>query len=202
MDEEEAVAFKKFLDYLAPDNEQAAVQRYEHLRDAAIKYFACKYFACRNVSDPRACADEVLRVLQLKIAAGRVIEHIESYSLRVAHYVKLRDWKRHQPEVQPSESEGKDKNPGAESPLEILEKRVERNRLSRCLAKCWQTFSDEDRKLMERYGLGSEHHKAEREALAAELGITEEYLRQKIHRLKKKLRACLNDCLKKISRKV
>lgn len=193
--EDEAAAFERFLASLAPDRDQAAV-RYENLRRAVIKFCIT-----RRAPDPETCADEVLRVLQRRVAAGRTIRHVESLAIGVARFVLLRDWQRRRREAELPQSGSEVKNPGA-TPLEILEKQVETDRLSRCLAECWQTFSDEDRKLMERYGLGSEHDKDRRESLAAELGIDPGNLRVSIFRLKKKFRKCLDDCLKKISRKV
>lgn len=187
--EEEAVAFEKFLDYLAPDREEAAA-RYENLRRAAIRYFVS-----HQAPDPLACADETLRRLQQLIAAGRTIHHIESFNIGVARKVLLRDRKRRQ-RREVELPEGESENPGV-SPLKQLEEQFER----KCWAECWQALSDEERDLLNQYGLGSQHDKEWREALAARRGVTPGNLRRKIHGLKKKLRECIDERLKKGLRK-
>jgi DNA-directed RNA polymerase specialized sigma24 family protein len=187
--EEEVVAFEKFLDYLAPNREEAGA-RYEKLRRAAIRYFI-RYHA----PDPEACADETLRRLQQLIAAGRAIHHIEYFIIGVARKVQLQDrMRRQQREVELPE--GESENPGA-SPLKQLEEQFER----KCWAECWQALSDEERDLLDQYGLGSQHDKESREALAARCGLTRGNLRRKVHGVKKKLRECFNERLKKGLRK-
>lgn len=195
--EEEAVAFEKFLTYLTLDREQAW-ERYDHLRNAAVRYSISQ-----RAPDPYSCADEVLRILQKRIAEGEEIEHIEFYIIGITRNVLRRDSeRRNKREVELPERESENVHSVATSPLKILEEKDEVKRRKKCLTMCLRDLPAPERALLEEHGLGNEHHKTERTSLAARLGITPVNLRVKVFRIKEKLKRCLASCLEKSLRKV
>lgn len=190
MVENETTDFDKFLTYLAPDRDEAA-KRYENIRRSLIRYFIS-----RRANDPELCADMVLEVLQRKIAAGEELQNAERYGFAVASKVRFKDWEQGQKMV---ELTGNLISESAQPSLETIE---EENASEKCMTACLKNFPAKDRDLVVQYYLGEKHDKERRGGLAKREGLTAGNLKVKVHRLTKKLKECLAECLKKRERKV
>lgn len=184
----ESADFEKFLASLAPDREQAAL-RYDHLWRAVVRFCIR-----RQTPDPESCADEVFEILRRRVAAGRAIEHIESYSIGVARFVVLRDSERRRRLTPLSENENEASD--GKSPLESLEEQTDTEDRERCVNQCLRELPVGDRDLIVQYYMGLNHDRQRREVVAARFGLSAGNLRIKIHRLKKDLGNCLDRCLK------
>ena len=72
----------------------------------------------------------------------------------------------------------------------------ELEREDRCLTKCLETLGERDRYIFVRYFEGEGRARIEaRDKLAEELQLTANALRIKAHRLRKRMRLCMEECL-------
>jgi DNA-directed RNA polymerase specialized sigma24 family protein len=169
--------FNDLLGWLSPDREKAA-QRYEEIRRRLIKIFA--HCGCWEAED---LADETLRRVELKVSeiAADWINDPALYFYGVARNVR-REYVRRKT---------------APEPLPPAPDVEQAEREDRCLEHCMdRLLTRDERSLVLEYHQGQGRTKIDqRRELGRQLGLGENALRIRIHRLLKRLRPCVVDCL-------
>lgn len=175
-----AESFDHLLAWLHPDREQAG-RRYEEIRRSLIKIFAG-----RGCWEPEDLADETLRRVELHVndVAPTWINDPVLYFYAVARNVR-REFGRRKPvpTLPPPPPPNVD----------------EAEREDRCLEHCMQRLlTGDERSLMLQYYQGQGRTKIEnRQELGRQHGLGQNALRIRMHRLIKRLRPCVFDCLAK-----
>lgn len=175
--------FDRLLRWLAPTPWQAG-EKYEVIRRGLIQYFVWRGFSY----EAEALADETINRVTEKV--GFLAETYEGaptlYFYGVAKNV-LREAQRKQHQaahIAPPESLAEDTD------REDREERLEA--LERCLSR----LDKDDRYLLtEYYRLTGARRNDARQALAKKLGLKQTALRMRVHRLKARLRRCIEKAL-------
>lgn len=170
-----AEQFAKFLAWLNPNKDEAG-EEYERLRFRLITFFAG-----RNCRFPEELADETINRVILKISDEK-IENKLGFCYGVAKNVFL-------------ESLRKEKDFLNVDEVQIAVKEKEEKFSERCLDKCLQELTEENRNLILNYF--SENKRAKitlREKISETFDLSKTALRMKIVRIKKKLKSCLTEC--------
>jgi RNA polymerase sigma factor (sigma-70 family) len=177
-------AFDRLLACLGENRERAG-EKYQELRGNLIKFFEW-----RGGTYPEDHADETINRVARKIDQGEVIRDLSSYAFGIARLLlleilKVRERERRAlSELPPAEVTPNDQ---AES-----EQRLE------CLKQCLQSLSPDNRDLIVRYYQGERGGKIEnRKKLSELLQVPINTLRMRALRLREKLEACVEDCVKK-----
>ena len=160
-------ALEGLLQALGPDP-NAAGRRYELLRRKLTDFFAW-----RHCELPEELADETLDRLARRLMQGEPIERIEFYALGIARML-LKEAARRTEQRNIAFREMR-VQPAAQAELEMLDA------VERCLA----TLPAGSRELIGRY------YSEERSALASELGISLNTLRNRALRIREKLYECV-----------
>jgi DNA-directed RNA polymerase specialized sigma24 family protein len=147
----------------------AAGRRYELLRRKLTDFFAW-----RRSETPEELADETLDRLARRLMQGEPIEKIEPYALGIARML-LKESARRVEQRQTALREIRIQLPAAGEDADVF------GSIERCLA----ALPGSSRELIERYYTG------ERAALARELGISLNTLRNRALRIREKLYACV-----------
>jgi DNA-directed RNA polymerase specialized sigma24 family protein len=147
--------------------------RYKQLRLKIFKFF--EWRRCKEES--WALADETIARLVEKVNSGVYVRSY-SYVYTIAQFVLKERWRALQKEEK------------------ILNNwrppdRIEDPEMD-CKKQCLERLSHDKRELLVRYYSGKETS----EQIAEEMGTSVENLRLRIHREKKKLRKCCDDCIK------
>ncbi len=167
--------FDALLDWLDSDREQAGI-KYEQIRSSLIKIFTG-----RGCIDAEELADETINRVTGKI---REIQNDFTgdparYFYGVAKLVYMEYWRRKPPQTPPPPPDS------ARAELEY-----------RCLERCIERLSEEDRGLLLReYGAKGRTQAERRKALADELGISLNALRIRVYRIRVGLKECIEKCL-------
>jgi RNA polymerase sigma factor (sigma-70 family) len=171
--------FERLLAWLGPDRE-AAAERYERVRLNLIHYFRR-----HGVSDPLSLADEVIIRVTGKVGevAATYVGNPLHYFLAVARNVLAEQWR------QPAQVELPDDTPASPPPEAALTK----ERLLQSLEQCWTHLTPQEQNILLRYYVDAPAQVVaeSREQLAHELGLTLNALRVMTHRLRRKLRRCI-----------
>jgi DNA-directed RNA polymerase specialized sigma24 family protein len=146
------------------------IDGYPRLRRKLVLFFD------RRRAPGEELADETLLRVVKRFADGRPIDSLDGFVLGVAHHVYA-DWTREQG------------RPVATSVVLI----APAGTAARCLRRCMQEMQPEERELLEAYFID----KADRRALAGRLGLSLNALRQKVCKVKKRLRSCLDNCARR-----
>lgn len=174
---ESTESFNHLLTWLNPDREQAG-QRYEEIRRRLIRIFA--HYGCWEAED---LADETFRRVELKVCdvAQDWVDDPALYFYAVARNVR-REYFRVKPVSDP---------PPPEPDVEQAE------REDKCLEHCMeQLLTTDERSLVLQYHQGQGRTKIDhRQELGRQYGLGTNALRIRIHRLLKRLRPCILDCL-------
>jgi DNA-directed RNA polymerase specialized sigma24 family protein len=174
---ESTETFNQLLTWLNPDREQAA-QRYEEIRRRLIKIFA--HYDCCEAEE---LADETLRRVELKVSdiAQDWVNDPALYFYGVARNV------RHE-YLRPKRA------PLPPPPAPDVE---QAEREDTCLEQCMERLlTSDERSLVLQYHQGQGRTKIDnREKLGRQHGLGQNALRIRIHRLLKKLRPCIFDCV-------
>ena len=183
-------AFNRFLACLDDDRERAGA-RYEALRVGLVRLFDW-----RGAFDPITCADETLNRVIAKIGAGETVRDIPTYCHGVARLVLLEtlraQQKNHVPLDQLPPQKAATQSPDDEEGDEYDEAH------HHCLQHCLQRLPAANRHLILRYYQDERRAKInQRVALAAELGVPLNALRNRAQRIRAKLEECVNGCLRK-----
>lgn len=143
-------------------------------------------FTARQCIDADELAYEVINRVAVRIDSVR--EKYPTAALCCLAFVEhvYQEWLRDQIK----------RNKAKEPPKPRASEELERE--DRCLTKCLANLEDADRRLFVRYFGGEGRARIEaREVLAKELGLTPNALRIKAHRLRKRMRLCIEECLAK-----
>jgi DNA-directed RNA polymerase specialized sigma24 family protein len=171
-------AFDALLIWLDSDREQAAL-KYERIRGGLIKIFTGR--ACL---EPEHLADETIN------RVARKLKEIEKdfsgdrarYFFGVANKVHLEHLRRKLPQAMP---------PSSTDPNRI---ELEYN----CLELCIERLTKENRDLLLRYhGADGRGETELRRALADELEIAPNALRIRVHRIRQRLKECVEKCIER-----
>lgn len=168
----ERSAFARLLEALHPDAATAS-QEYERLRRRLIRLFALNGMARADEA-----ADEAFNRLARRLSEGEQIRHIEAYLAGIARLLVLEERQRASREytamvrlAEPEAAEASDD----EHLLELLE-------------RCLQELPPQSRQLLARYyAHDGGQRMRERDALARELGLSPNSLRNRVLRLRQKL---------------
>ena len=168
-------AFDALLDWLDSDREQAGI-KYEQIRSRLIKIFTG-----RGCIDPEELADETINRVTSKL--NEIQSEFKGdrarYFFGVANKVHLEYLRRKTPQA-PS--------PPPDSARAELE--------FRCLERCIDRLSEEDRTLLLKdYGAKGQTQAERRKALAEELEISLNALRIRVYRIRTALKDCIEKCI-------
>ena len=187
-------ALHKFLALLDADRERAG-ERYEQIRHKLIVFFECNG---STVADE--LADDVIDRAARRRDEGVVIEDLNRYLFGVARRV-LSERRKH---AGARLSSIDDVNPHTTS-IKRLDERlngaskddyIQREHLLTCMERCLQSLSPETRALVTEFYQGAKRARIDaRLELARRLGMTRAALGIRIHRIRKSLNACLDDCV-------
>jgi DNA-directed RNA polymerase specialized sigma24 family protein len=171
-------SFDALLDWLGPEREQAG-QKYEQIRTRLIKIFTC-----RGCWEPELLADETINrvIKRLREIPANFKGDQARYFYGVANKVHLEYLRRRQvvPTVLP--------------PIDSM--RVEAE--FKCLEKCLEHLTPENRELVEQYYQSERKGKIEQRRMQAKrLGIAPNALRIRAHRIRGTLQQCVKNCLER-----
>lgn len=171
-------AFDALLAWLDSDREQAAL-KYEKIRSGLIKMFQG-----RGCVDPEDLADETINRVtsKLKEIEKDFTGDRTRYFFGVANKILMEHLRRKIPQALPPPPTDPD--------------RIELE--YRCLERCIERLSKEDRELLLRYH-GAEGRKETelRRALAEERGIAPNALRIRVFRIRQALKQCVEKCVER-----
>lgn len=168
--------FDALLAWLDADREEAG-KKYENIRLRLVKFFAC-----RGRHDAEELADETIRRVTLKAPklAKEYVGDPALYFYGVARMLVLEVFRKPPAVVPPP------------TPADPEEKEKEYRCLEGCMARLRQT----DRELILDYYRYEDGGKVEhRRRLAERLGIGQNALRIRVHRIKAALLLCVTACL-------
>lgn len=175
--------FEKFLLWLSPDRE-LALKKYGEVMQKTRKYFIRK--GCPE-SEELACEtrDRVLRIVN----AGDNYPNPDALFCSVAD--KVRKEYARKPRTEPLP--GDDSLPVRPQETEVKERRVY------CLQRCLAKLTESERDLITRYYQTRGHSNEVRKLLIAEYG-SKNTLRVKAHRIRIKLRCCIDPCMDEMTK--
>lgn len=172
--------FQKLLNWLDPDPDLAA-QRYESIRSRLIRVFAGR--GCNEAED---LADRTIDRVLVKIpkVLDTYVGDPNLYFLGVGRLVHL-EWRRG--ELRRAETDF--------DRIRATEEQ-EPDRAGECLEDCLQSIPDRSRELILKYYRDEKRAKIDlRRSMADDLGITPSALQIRLHRIRKSLRVCVENCL-------
>jgi DNA-directed RNA polymerase specialized sigma24 family protein len=176
--------FEALLRLLDPDRERAGAL-YEKIRRRVVRLFEW-----RGAPDAVDLADEVINRVARRVGDGLEVKARDPYVYfsGVAHLVLLEVSRRaHQP-VTLRDGEAPVEEPGSDE--------TER---SACVERCLAAMPPDQRRMLLQYYQGS-HNVRHRQQLSRDLGMTPSNLRVKVHRLRCKIKDCVEKCLRKAPR--
>ncbi|HEU4769663.1 MAG TPA: hypothetical protein VFS77_20010 [Pyrinomonadaceae bacterium] len=176
--------FERLLSWLDADREKAG-EKYEQIRQNLVDYFRR-----RGVLDPFSLADEVIIRVTRRVAevAQKFVGPPSYYFLGVARRVVAEYWRR------PSEQELPENEPVSLSP----EPDDLRELAFESLERCWARLSAAEQSFLFRYCVETPPVKlsVSREQLADEIGANLNAMRVMAHRLKRKVKRCIENLIK------
>jgi len=180
--------FDALLAQLDPDRETAG-ERYETIRRKLVRLFDWR--GCDGSED---LADETINRVARRMEEGLELKSAEPYGYfcGVAHLVFKEVLRRSSRELRALES--------GEWPPPIYvpeESEEPSDRRLECLRHCLARVPGEQRDLLLRYHQG-DNNIGNRKALARELDIPLNALRIRVHRVRRKVEACVHDCLSRV----
>ena len=170
-------ALAALVERLGPAEEGA--REYETLRRKLIAFLDW-----RGAAQPEAAADETLDRVARKLEQGVPIANMRAYALGVARHV-LQEVERRERRKQTlhrswSELRQADGGNGEDDSL-------------RCLARCLDALSADDRALIVRYHRSDDEES--RQGMAKQLGLSYGSLRTRAHRIRTALARCIGGCM-------
>ena len=176
--------FNKLLAALAEDRETAG-EKYLQLKKNLVRFFETRGF---NAADD--AADEVFNRLARKLETEQ-IENVNTYALGIARMLTL--------ELRKSPEQKFSNELPEIGVLPVDEEREEQDEKLKCLDKCLNELSLENREIIVGYYKGEKRGKIEnRNLLAESLGIPNNALRNRAVRLRDKLENCITNCLRNL----
>ena len=183
--------FERFLTWLGTDREQACRQ-YDGIKAKLVRYFQCRGWGV----DAEELADETINRVVIKmreLAAGYVGDRLP-YFYGVGRRVHHERIKKRRDEEE-GLRELRDLPPPS-----VSDQSEENEQRDRCLRHCMESITPQNRDLILRYYFGEKREKiVERKKLAGELGIAQNALRIRAHRIRTELRDCVENCIGKVN---
>ena len=184
-------SFEILLAQLHPDRERAG-ELYEGIRRRLIRLFEW-----RGCAFPEDLADDTFNRVARKLAEGVEFHSPDPYSYfcGVAH-LRFKEVSRSAArERRALDAHGDLLLP---TPLPVVPDEETGDRRLDCLRECLATLKPDQQALVLKYHQG-EGNIRNRKALSEELGIPMNALRIRVHRLRRRLEACLDDCLHRLN---
>jgi RNA polymerase sigma factor (sigma-70 family) len=182
--------FAKFLMMLDPES-PAAAAKYETLR---LKLTS--FFRWHGVPDAEEYADETIDRMLERISDGAAIVSLNGYAFATARNM-LRERSELQKKIKRAFSDPCLRTDHTD-PYEEAEqrKRMEDDeQRMRCLGICLKQLTHEERRLILRYYQHEKHAKISRRKISDKLGIQQNALRIRVHRIRMKLSKLVYDCM-------
>ncbi len=178
--------FDNLLGWLSADREEAG-KKYEEIRNGLVRFFRM-----RDCADPLALTDDTLNRVADKIPKEKTdrekipFKYIYGFAVNVYHeYCRLTVKKEIQLDLN---------LPFIKSALQDSPD-TERNDLS-CLEKCLaEMLPDDSAMMLKYYSEGSSARFDLRKQMAEGMNIKTTTLHTKVHRIKKSLRKCIDNCM-------
>lgn len=176
--------FEALLAQLHPDRNRAA-EMYETIRRKLIRLFEW-----RGCAFPEDLTDETINRAARRMAEGVELRSSDPYGYfcGIAHLLYKETLRRSSREHRALES-GEWPPAGFEEDAEPSDRRLE------CLRRCLSLLPPDQRDLVLRYHQG-ENNIRNRKTLSEQMGIPMNALRIRVHRVRRKLEDCVQDCLK------
>lgn len=184
-------SFDILLAQLDPDREKAG-ERYETIRGKLIRLFEW-----RGCAAPEDLADETINRVARRMAEGVELRSADPYGYfcAVAHLVFKEVLRRASREHRALDTNAELLLPTA---LPVVPDEEPGDRRLDCLRRCLAALQDEQRELVLKYFQGDGNIR-NRKALSQELGIPMNALRIRVHRVRRRLEDCLDDCLHRLN---
>lgn len=181
--------FEALLNWFSTDSEKAGIE-YEKVRSGLIRFF---HF--RGCSDPETLADETINRVAKKIDSLYFSD--ETQKISIFYGFALNIFREHLRHSSSMELQLLPEIPIVETESEaVSDKEVDLEYLERCLKE----LDENDRDLIIKYFSKDKGAKIElRKKLAKELKISVSTLHVKVHRIKFKLKNCIEECKEKKS---
>lgn len=176
------------LAYLDPDRERAG-EKYQQIRQRLVKLFEC-----RGAASPEEHADETIDRVARRLAEGEQVRSRDpaAYFHGVARNVLREHWTRPRDRVVAL-------TPGLDraSPDPSGDDTGDAEARFRCLEGCLAALPAEmSRVITVYYGQAGAEKIARRKELAAELGISNDALWARAHRIRARLEHCVRECMR------
>lgn len=154
------------------------------------------WFEQRRCAWPDELADETLSRVAQRLAEGVEVQNVTGYALGVAGFVHL-EYLRDPAHTQLSlENEPQLARTALQPHDHSAEKELENARLE-CLKSCLARLPQDERELIQAYYHDNwQQQTAQRKTLAERLKLAPSSLRARVHRLRQRLEACAQRCLK------
>lgn len=169
-------AFDSLLAWLAPDRDEAG-KKYEAIRQRLIKIFTC-----RGCPEAEELADETFNRVTLKVEelSKSYVGDPALYFYGVAQKIFLEARRKQTPVPAP--------------PPAITSDDIEEE--YRCLERCMEKLTPGNRQLVLEYYQNDKRQKIDRrKELAQRMGIAQNALRIRTHRIRQLLQQCVQGCL-------
>jgi DNA-directed RNA polymerase specialized sigma24 family protein len=175
-------SLERLLGRLDPDPASAG-EAYEHLRRALLGFFRW-----HGDQEPDVAADETLDRLARRLESGESIDDVPAFARGVARFVWLE--RRRMATAAPVVF---DEDLANRIPAVVTDE--DDSVLETCLQKCLASLAANDRELIVQYYTSDGRQKIEQRArLARTLGLSQNALRHRAHRLRVELKACTMRC--------
>lgn len=179
--------FDALLRALHPDR-AAAGEEYEKLRSRLVAFF--RWEGCAAAED---WADEVINRVARRVAKGEAIRNLPAFVSGVARLAAREAGRR----------QARESGNLIEMPAPAGAHAAADEHPAKCLDQCLNALDGDARDLILRYYDGdAEARIRNRKALAAELGISLNSLRNRALRLRDRLESCVGNCLEDDSRDI
>lgn len=177
-------SLEALLVFLDPDRHQAGLQ-YETIRRRLVRLFEWRGFG--NAED---LTDETFNRVARRIQEGTEVRSTDPYGYfcGVAHLLSKEVARRAARERAALERE-------EWQPVAFVEEEPDADDRLACLRHCLQRLPNDQRNLVLRYHQENDHIRS-RQMLSQELGIPMNALRIRVHRVRRKLEDCVEQCLR------
>jgi RNA polymerase sigma factor (sigma-70 family) len=179
-------AFDRLLMCLDEDRERAG-EAYLKLRGKLVTYFEC-----RDHVPAEEHADETINRVARKLGAGETIRDVTTYIYGVARLLALELLK-----ARSREQAALDHLTRQPEAIEDDDDADEHEQQLACFRNCLQKLPPDNRELIEQYFVGERRTKIDhRYQIAEQLGIPVTALRLRVWRVRSKLEACVEKCVR------
>lgn len=163
------------------------VERFRALQSKLIFYFER-----RHCFDPEELADETLERVMRRLCDGTEVSDLTNYSYGVARNVFYEYLRRERAKRKYTEEQRQRPEAAADEDGEA----EARERRHRCQEGCMARLKERERWLLfEYYRYKGQRKVSHKQKLAEQLNISREALTLRIFHLKRRLKACVKDCL-------